>query len=178
MVLKTRYALIQLEGRWQSLDGERVALRWGVALRAALSAAPEPRLRRVSAIRLQSLTKRGGYGHFAQAPSSHGSVRGPASIACFRLMRAACHRGLDSHAAQSARCTIAGKTEPIASRFAGGLLRHCQRWHQGTVSEAHGVATKSASENPAIEGQGDCDQHGAAVVYYESAAVACLSCSR
>lgn len=32
----------------------------GVALRAALSAAPEPRLRRVSAVRLQSLTQGGG----------------------------------------------------------------------------------------------------------------------
>ena len=40
-----------------------------VAPRAALSAAPEPRLRRVSAIRLQSHNARGGGGHFVG--SSH-----------------------------------------------------------------------------------------------------------
>src|SRR5258707_15061460 len=96
---KTGYAIMQLEGRWKSLEGERVAFRWGVALLAALSAAPEPRLRRVSAIRLQSLTQEGGgCGHLARAPSSHSSSRGSASIACFRLMRVACHGGLDSQA--------------------------------------------------------------------------------
>lgn len=42
---------------------------YGVALRAGLSAAPEPRRRRVSAIRLQSHNARGGGGHFAG--SSH-----------------------------------------------------------------------------------------------------------
>src|SRR5216684_7076748 len=100
MVWKTRYALMQLEGRRKSLDAERVAFRWGVALRAALSAAPEPCLRRVSAIRLQSLTQKGGgCGHLAPAPSSHSSLVGSASIACFRLMRLACHGGLDSQAA-------------------------------------------------------------------------------
>ena len=41
----------------------------GVALRAGLSAAPEPRQGRVSAIRLQSHNARGGGGHFAG--SSH-----------------------------------------------------------------------------------------------------------
>src|SRR5216684_8201527 len=97
MVRKTGYALMQLEGQWKNLDAERVAFLWGVALRAALSAAPEPRLRRVSAIRLQSLTQKGGgCGHLARAPSSHSSLVGLASITCFRLMRAACHRGLDS----------------------------------------------------------------------------------
>ena len=66
------------------------------------------------------------------------------------------------------RCTIAGTTEPIASRFTGGLLRHCQRWHhEGTASEAYAVATKTVSENPVIEGQGFCDQRGAAVVFCE-----------
>src|SRR6266851_1070737 len=126
----------------ESLDAERVAFRWGVALRVALSAAPEPRLRRISAIRLQSLTQKGGgCGHLAAAPSSHSSLVGLASIACVRLMRAACHHGLDSQAAQSARCTIAGKTEPIASRFTGGLLRHCQRWHhEGKASGACALA--------------------------------------
>src|SRR5216684_5082061 len=100
MVRKTGYALMQLEGQWKSLDAERVAFLWGVALRAALSAAPEPRLRRVSAIRLQSLTQEsGGCGDLAPAPSSHSSLRGSASIACFRLMRVACHGGLDSQAA-------------------------------------------------------------------------------
>src|SRR6266849_9974415 len=69
----------------------------GVALRAALSAAPESRLRHVSAIRLRSLTQKGGgCGHLAPAPSSHSSLRGSASIACFRLMRLACHGGLDA----------------------------------------------------------------------------------
>src|SRR5260370_40237557 len=122
--------------------GERVAFRWGVALRAALSAAPEPRLRRVSAIRLQSLTQKGGgCGHLAPAPSSHSSLVGLASIACVRLMRSAYHRGLDSQAAQSARCTIASKTEPIASRFMGGLLRHCHRsHHEDEASVAHALA--------------------------------------
>ncbi len=96
----SHYALVQLEGQWESLDAERVAFLWGVALRAALSAAPEPRLWRVSAIRLQSLTQEGGgCGHFAPAPSSHSSLVGLSSIACVRLMRAACHRGLDSQAA-------------------------------------------------------------------------------
>src|SRR5713226_9267480 len=100
MVLKTRYALVQLEGQWKNLDAERVAFRWGVALRAALSAAPEPRLRRVSAIRLQSLTQKGGgCAHRAPAPSSHSSLVGLASIAWVRLMRSACHGGLDSQAA-------------------------------------------------------------------------------
>src|SRR5216684_4787204 len=110
MVWKTRYALMQLEGRRKSLEGERVAFPWGIALRAALSAAPEPRLRRVSAIRLQSLTQKGGgCGHLAPAPSSHSSLRGLASITCFRLMRAACHPGLDSQAAQGAGCMIASR---------------------------------------------------------------------
>src|SRR5205807_4609802 len=50
-----------------------------------------------------------------------------------------------------------------------------------TASRRYGVSgprsrpCETVSENPAIEGQGDCDQHGAAVVYCESAAVArCL----
>ncbi len=77
----SRYGFVQLEGQWKSLDAERVAFLWGVALRAALSAAPEPRLRRVSAIRLQSLTQEGGgCGHLAPGPSSHSSLRGLASI--------------------------------------------------------------------------------------------------
>src|SRR5216683_1788347 len=72
----------------------------GVALRAALSAAPEPRPRRVSAIRLQSLTQKGGgCGQLARTPSAHSSLRGLASIGCFRLMRAARHPGFDSPAA-------------------------------------------------------------------------------
>jgi len=46
------------------------------------------------------------------------------------------------------------------------------------VSGLRSRPCETVSENPAIEGQGDCDQHGAAVVYCESAAVACLSSSR
>src|SRR6266851_9278096 len=80
----------------------------GVALRAALSAAPEPRPRRVSAIRLQSLTQEGGgCGDLARAPSSHSSLRGLASITCFRLMRVARYQDLNSQArkARDARST-------------------------------------------------------------------------
>jgi hypothetical protein len=69
-------------------------------------------------------------------------------------MRAACHRGLDSQAAQSAGCTIASKTEPIASRsrvvFFGitndGITK--VRRLRPTVSPR-----KTRSENPAIEEQ-------------------------
>src|SRR6266852_9168999 len=84
----------------ESLDAERVAFLWGVALRVALSAAPEPRPRRVSAIRLQSLTQKGGgCGQLARTPSAHSSLRGLASIGCFSLIRAARHPGFDSPAA-------------------------------------------------------------------------------
>ena len=60
------------------------------------------------------------------------------------------------------------KTEPIASRSQGGLLRHCQRWHhEGTASRSTLSPRKTVSGNPAIEGQGFWDQHGAAVVVCE-----------
>src|SRR5216684_1851279 len=119
MVRKTRYALKQLEGRRKSLEGERVAFRWGVALRAALSAAPEPRLRRVSAIRLQSLTQKGGgCGDLARAPSTHSSLRGLASITCFRLMRVARYQDLNSQArkARDARSTAGPSRSHRVSR--------------------------------------------------------------
>src|SRR6266852_5834916 len=142
MVRKTRYALMQREGRWKSPDAERVGFRWCVALRAALSAAPEPRLRRVSGIRLQSLTQKGGgCGYLAPAPSSHSSLVGLASIACVRLMRSACHRGLDSQAAKKRQMHDRQQDRVDRMRFTGGLLRRCQRrHHEGKASVAFALA--------------------------------------
>jgi len=84
------------KGRMQSGSRSDGALPFG----PRFSAAPEPRLRRVSAIRLQSLTQEaGGCGHFATAPSSHSSLVDPTSIVRVRPMRVTRHRGLDSSAA-------------------------------------------------------------------------------